>query len=188
MEEDTKDTAVRPQIPAGVMRVLCEKLAARVDTAASMVELDHLVKGYCSDDPTDRNRLAGELERAFGISLDASRLESTRTVAELAELVVERIAAKKQEKRGKNGRGYFVTYKTAEGRLVEAHVHARNHEAAIEALRDEGLEEVVSVEREQDEDEGGRNVHNRWNGCVIPVVIALLVGALVVGYFWFRHR
>ena len=46
MGGEKKDGRSALRIPAGVMRVLCERLAARVDTAASLVEPGHFVSGY----------------------------------------------------------------------------------------------------------------------------------------------
>ena len=169
------------------MRVLCERLAARVDTAASMVEPGHLVSGYCSDDPSARHRLATELERAFKISIDASAMDSVRTVQELAELIVRLKNAPKQRK----GRSYIIVYRNEDGRVIETHVHARNHSEAVESLKAEGLSEVVSVQRADDEDDDSPHRHRfrkGWKGCVVPFLVALLSATAVVGYYWLRRH
>lgn len=186
MSEESKKVDGAVRIPAGLMRVLCERLAARVDTAASMVEPDHLVSGYCSDDPSARHRLAVELERTFKVSIDSTAMDSARTVRELAELIVRL----KNEPKQKNGRVYIIVYRNTSGSVVETHVHARNHNEAVESLKAEGLEEVLSVQRADDEDDdrGHRNVRNGWTGCVIPFLLALLAGAAVVGYYWLRRH
>ena len=186
MSGEKKDGRSAPRIPAGVMRVLCERLAARVDTAASMVEPGHFVSGYCSDDPSARHRLAVELERTFNVSIDSTAMDSVQTVQELAELIVRL----KNEPKQKNGRVYIIVYKNEDGRVVETHVHARNHNEAVDSLRAEGLSEVLSVQRADDEDNdrGHWSVRNGWTGCVIPFLIALLTGAAVVGFYWLcRH-
>ena len=58
MGGEKKDGRSAPRIPAGVMRVLCERLAARVDTAASMVEPGHFVA--CHFQTADRQLTRGE--------------------------------------------------------------------------------------------------------------------------------
>lgn len=184
-ELEKSDSTVR--IPAGLMRVLCERLAARVDTAASMVEPDHLVSGYCSDDPSAHHRLATELERVFHVSIDASAMDSARTVRELAELIVRL----KNEPKQKDGRIYIIVYRNEGGRVVETHVHARNHNEAVDSLKAEGLAEVLSVQRADDEDDDSPHRHRfrrGWTGCVVPFLLALLVGAAIVGFYWLRRH
>lgn len=187
MSEETNVGKETVCVPAGVMRVLCERLAARVDTAASVVEPDHLVSGYCSEDPSARHRLATELEQLFDVSLDASAVDSVKTVQELAKLIVRQ----KGTARRQNGRSYIIVYKNQDGRVVETHVHARNHNEAVESLRAEGLDQVLSVQRADDEDDDSHrrhHVHNGWTGCVIPLLVALLGAAAIVGYFWMRRH
>lgn len=169
------------------MRVLSERLAARVDTAASMVEPEHLVSGYCSDDPSARHRLVVELERVFNVSIDASAMDAVQTVQELAELIVRL----KNEPKQKNGRVYIIVYKNEDGHVVETHVHARNHNEAVDSLKAEGLAEVLSVQRADDEDDDSPHRHRLrkgWTGCVIPFLLALLVGAGIVGFYWLRRH
>ena len=185
MDQTEKISAVPPRVRADVMRRLSEKLAAQADTSPDAVEPEHLVAGYLSDDPVARHRFVIQLERAFGIQIDGSRFDACRTVADLADALAQKICAD-----GKPGRVYIVCYRDTAGRMVESHVRAPNHEKAIEKLRAEGLAEVLSVEREEDEDRDGRigrHVHRSWTGCILPLLAALLVGGGIVAYYWWRR-
>ena len=187
MSDEKMENRPALRVPAGVMRILCERLAVRVDTAAATVEPDHLVSGYCSDDPSARHRLASELERVFKVSSDASAMDSVQTVQELAELIVRL----KNEPKQKSGRVYIIVYKNEGGHVIETHVHARNHNEAVESLKAEGLAEVLSVQRADDEDDDSPHRHRLrkgWTGCVIPFLLALLVGAAIVGFYWLRRH
>lgn len=185
MAVETSNERMAPEIPGRVRRVLCERLAARVDSAASMVEAAHLVRGYCSKDPSDVNRLVGELERAFGIQLNATEVEQLQTVGELGVLIDERMS-----RRPPKERGYIIVYRNSEGGTVEAHVRAANHNEAVEHLKVEGLQAVLSVQREEDEDDDDRRYSRRRgrNGCLLPLLLALVAGALVVAFYWYRRH
>ncbi|MGN0846013.1 MAG: acyl carrier protein [Kiritimatiellia bacterium] len=188
MEEETKKVQEPVQVPTGVMRVLSERLAAQIDIAAAQVEPAQPVSMYWSGDLANKQRLIGELEKAFKITLDATAFESVRTVQDLAALIVQRIEARKATKKG---RRYIIVYKDADGHVVETHVQARNHNEAVESLLAEGLAEVITVERADDEDDDtryGRRIGNSWNGCVIPILLAAFVAAIVVGFVWLRHN
>lgn len=166
-------------------RVLREKLAARIDSAAEMVEAEQDLSVYCTDDAQSRQDLVSELERAFSIQIDTSAFDTFKTVGDLAEF----IAARKLD--GKVGkRAYIVIYKGAEGRVIEEHVRADNHEAAVEALRASGLQEVLSVSREEDEDRDSDFfiASRRWTRFVAPLVLALLTAAGVIAFFWWRRH
>lgn len=76
--------------------------------------------------------------------------------------------------------------------MIETHVYARNHSEAVESLKaEEGLSEVVSVQRADDEDDDCPHRHRfrkGWKGCVVPFLVTLLGAAAVVGYYWLRRH
>ena len=187
MAEAEVASGVSPHVHAQVMDVLREKLAAQVETSPAAVEAGHLVSGYLSEDPVSRHRFIVQLERAFSVPLDGNSLDAARTVGELAEAIGRAVQSREAGRAG--GRRYVVCYRTASGGLVETQVRAANHGAAVESLRAEGLVEVVSIERdEEDEDDDPRagRVHNAWSGCVLPLLAAFAVAGGAVAYFWWR--
>ena len=187
MEENALPSAVPPRVRARVMEVLREKFAQQVDSSPEAVLAEHLVSGYLSDDPLLRHRFMVLLERAFDVPIDGARFDSARTVGELADLLALKVHARKA---GGTGRLYHVCYRDAAGRLVETRVRARNHNLAVESLRAEGLCEVVTVERDEDDEDdeprAGR-VRNLWTGCVFPVLAALAVAGGAVAFYWWRR-
>ena len=182
MDEIKTVSDVPPRIRAQVMGVLCEKLAAQADSAASMVEPGHLVTGYLSEDPLLRHRFMVQLERAYDVPIDGTRFDSARTVGELADLIALKVHARKG---GSEGRLYHICYRDASGGLVETRVRAPNHNRAVELLKAEGLCEVVSIERD-DEPRAGR-VRNVWSGCILPLLAAFAVAGGAIAYFWLRR-
>lgn len=187
MEDTALPSDVPPRVRARVMEVLREKFAQLVGSSPEAVLAEHLVSGYLSDDPLLRHRFMVQLERAFGVPIDGARFDTARTVGELADLLALKLHARKA---GGTGRLYHVCYRDAAGRLVETRVRAKNHNLAVEALRAEGLSEVVTVERDEDDEDAepraGR-VHNVWTGCVLPLLAAFVVAGGAVAYFWWRR-
>ena len=179
-------SGVEPRVLARVMDVLREKFAAQVGAAPDGVEPGHFVAGYLSDDLADRHRFIVQLERAFAIPIDGSRFDSARTVSELAGLIALKVQSRHADRVA--GRSYVVCYRTASGGMVETRVRAANHNLAVESLRAEGLVEVVSVERDEEDDDGYRagRVRNIWSGCVLPLLAAFAVAGGAVAYFWWR--
>ncbi len=184
MENETRRTQVTPRIPARVWRVLNEKLATCVDSAAAMVEPGQFVSGYCTDDPMSRHNLVVTIEKAFDITLDASAFDQVQTVEDLATLVSVQLEAKKSKQKG---RGYIVVYRDENGGVVETHVHALNHREAVEQLHEEGLVEVLAVSREEDEDDDGHR-RSRWGVGLTLFILALLTAGAVFGYYCLLHR
>lgn len=172
-----------PPLRSGLWRILRETLAKRVDSAFSMVEADQFISGYCSEDIQDRQHLVNELENAFNIQLDASTFETIKTVGELAALIAASKARKKPSRRS-----YIIVYRNTAGNIIEEHVSADNHEAAIEFLRTAGLDQVLSVSREEDENEDYHGGHGKLKGGLLTVLLALLAAGGVVFYFWMRSR
>jgi len=187
MDVSDNDVKSAPMLSAGMWLTLREKLAVRVNGAAGAVEPGHLVSGYYSEDPMDRGRLLETLEHTFKITLDVDSFEAARTVQELASLIASRLAVKNREE---DGRSYFVVYRDRDGEVVETHVRARNHEAAVESLRGEGLEQVLSVQRAEDEDEDpyDRGTGRAVRGHLLPILVVMLGAAAAVAYFWFKYR
>ena len=187
MEQNELTPAVQPRVRTRVMDVLCEKFAQLVGTSPEAVLPEHLVTGYLSDDPLLRHRFMVQLERVFNVPIDGARFDTARTVGELADLLALKVQARKA---GATGRLYHVCYRDAAGRLVETRVRAKNHNLAVESLRAEGLREVVTVEREEDDEDGdpraGR-VRNLWSGCIFPVLAALAVAGGAVAFYWWRR-
>ena len=68
-------------------------------------------------------------------------------------------------------------------------MQARNHDRAVEALRAEGLVEVVGIERDDDdgdsEPRAGR-VRNGWTGFLLPILLAFLAGGAYVAFLLWR--
>lgn len=187
MNVDFQVPEVPPRLHASVMAVLSERLAAAADTSAEAVEPGHLVSGYLPDDPFRRHRFMVKLEQDFSIPIDGNRFDSARTVGELADLIALKIQSRKGT--GTSGRNYVVCYRDAAGRLVETRVQARNHDRAVEALRAEGLVEVVGIERDDDdgdsEPRAGR-VRNVWTGFLLPILLAFLAGGAYVAFLLWR--
>ena len=187
MNEDMIAADVPPHLRTRVMGTLSERLGAVADVSAESVESEHLVSGYLPDDPLLRHRFMVKLEHAFAIPIDGNRFDSARTVGELADLIAQKIMVRKGV--GSSGRTYHVCYRTASGRLVETRVVAPNHNRAIEMLRAEGLVDVVSVEREEEDSDSDRRagrVRNGWTGFLLPIALALLVGGAYVAFIWWR--
>lgn len=174
---------VKPRVRASVMRRLSERLAMRVDTVAELVKPDHLVSGYLSDDPQDRDRFADLLVDMFSVPIEGSELRADLTVDGLAEMIAYR-----RVNRGRGERVYIVQYQNKDGQVIESHVQADNHEAAVEALRAEGLVEVLGIERADIEDSRGPGRFRSWKSFLLLVTIALLGAGLFVAYYWYRHR
>lgn len=184
MDEVKTVSDVPPRVRAQVMDVLCEKLAVQADSVASMVEPEHLVAGYLSDDPLLRHRFMVQLERAYNVPIDGTRFDSARTVGELADLIALKVCNRKGSARG---RLYHVCYRDASGGLVETRVRAANHNLAVEQLRPEGLREVVSIERDDDDHDATPRAGRVWSGCILPLLAAFAVAAGAIGYFWLRR-
>ncbi len=187
MNVDIQVPEVPPRLRASVLAVLSERLAEVAGTSPEAVEPDQLVSGYLPEDPLLRHRFMVALEREFSIPIDGSRFDSARTVGVLADLIALKIQSRKGERA--SGRTYVVCYRDAAGRLVETRVRARNHERAVEALRAEGLAEVVSIERDDDdadsEPRAGR-VRNGWTGFLLPILLAFLAGGAYVAFLLWR--
>lgn len=175
---------VAPRYRKQALSVLTEKLATQAGTVSEMVEEGHAVADYLPPDPLLRHRFMVQLERAFGIPIDGTRFDSVSTVGELADLIALKLQARKS---ASEGRAYVICYRDTAGRLVESHVRAKNHLAAIEALRAEGLKDVVSVERDEDDEHRVGKVHNTWSGCVLPILAAIAVAGGAVALFWWRR-
>lgn len=169
-----------PHVSRGLWRVLREQLALRIASTAAMVEADHSLSVYRCESLLDRQDLVVDLERTLNIQLDASALEEITTVGELAQLIAA------QKRRTSSTRVYIVVYQNTEGRVIEEHVRAENHEAAIEALRASGLDNVLSVSRADDEDQDFDGRHGKLKICLILLALGLLAGAAY--YLFFMRR
>lgn len=79
-------------------------------------------------------------------------------------------------------REYYVTYKTAEGTLVETRVAAADHKSAAKPLVDAG-NEIVEISRADEEDayEG-----RRLGPLCLIVLLAVLAAAIAAVMLWLR--
>ena len=82
-------------------------------------------------------------------------------------------------------RTYIVSYEDSHGDFKNRHVEAKNHEAAIKIVMDEGFK-VLSVDR--DDDEAPPSSRKRLKSFLISIISCLIIAAACIAVVWFRSR
>lgn len=77
---------------------------------------------------------------------------------------------------------YIVTCKLPDGEVIERRVKASDHKAAQQRLIDEGMTEIVIVDRETRAD-------HPMSRSVKGVIFAFIIGVIAagIGIYWFRQ-
>jgi len=131
-------------------------------------------------DPDALRAFGGQVEESLGVVLGDSILGAHPTIAELAVYCAEHRAAPR------GGRLYVVVCQMPGGNVCERIYRARGHEKAAQQAIDDGAERILSVEREDAEDErpSGPGTVTK---VLVPLLVGLLIGLFVFVFFWWRR-
>jgi len=151
------------------------------DLPANVLTEDARLADFFSDGQNGLRSFVVRLEDVLKIPIGETALDRCRTVGELAAYCAERKASEP------SGRLYIVVCRMPGGRVCERHYRAKRHEAAAQLAMDDGAEEVLSVEREDSEDEGVRKKIGLWSVLMLPLILGLLVAVAGVAVFWWRR-
>ena len=156
-------------------------LARIFDLPAGVVKGSAILADFFSDNPDGLRTFVVKMEDALQIPLGEKAVDSCRTVDELAAYC----AAHKASMQG--GRGYIIVCRMPGGKICERHYRAKRHEDAAQLAMDDGAEEILSVEREDQEDDGVRKKVGVWSVLMLPLILGLLMAAAGVAVFWWRR-
>jgi len=155
--------------------------AAMLVIPVEVVKGDVRYKDHLKSDPDAIHTFGGRVERALGVTLNDAVLSQCPTIAGLAAYCVRQKSAEN------GGRLYVVVCQMQDGSTLERYYRARGHElAAQQALDDDGVVDVLSVERADADDGSPRRAG--WLGKVMfPLIMGAIAAAGVVAVIWWRR-
>lgn len=156
-------------------------LARVFDLPSGMIKGDVLLSDFFSDNQEGLRTFVVKLEDALQMPLGEKAVDSCRTVGELAAYCVAHKAAMP------SGRLYVVVCRMPDGKVCERHYRAKRHEAAAKLAMDDGAEAILSIEREDQDDEIISKKIGVWNVFMLPLILGLLVAVAGVAVFWWRR-
>ena len=161
------------------MQAKIGSIFARVfDFPAEMVKEDTRLADFFSDGHDALRSFVVSLEGALKLPIGETTIERCRTVGELAAYCIKCKAS------SGGGRMYIVVCRMPNGSVCERHYCAKGHEAAVKLAMDDGVAEVLSVEREDAEDRVERNRVGFWSKFMLPLILGFLVTVGGVAVFW----
>lgn len=156
-------------------------LARMFNLPTEEVKENALLADFFNDGQEGLRSFVVRLEEALKIPVGEKAIESCRTVGELAAYC----AAHKASMQG--GRQYVVVCRMPGGRVCERHYRAKRHEDAAKLAMSDGAEEILSVEREDMDNDGVRKKVGVWSVFMLPLLLGLLVAVVGVAVFWWRR-
>ena len=156
-------------------------LARMFDLSAGVVKDSARLSDFFSDNQDGLRTFVVKLEDALQIPLGEKAVDSCRTVGELAAYCV---AHKMSMPRG---RLYIIVCRMPGGKICERHYRAKRHEDAAKLAMSDGAEEILSVEREDMDNDGVRKKVGVWSVLMLPLLLGLLVAVVGVAVFWWRR-
>ena len=156
-------------------------LARVFDLPPDAIKGDVLLSDFFSDNPEGLRSFVVRLEEFLKIPLGEKAVDSSRTVGELAAYCVAHKASMP------SGRLYIVVCRMPGGKVCERHYRAKRHEVAAKLAIDDGAEEILSVEREDQDEEVVRKKVGVWSILMLPLMLGLLVAVAGVAFFWWRR-
>lgn len=170
----------RPDETARVQLKIADIFADMLAIPAEVVRPDARYQKQFSSDPDAIHTFGGRIEKALGVTLNDEVLSKCPTIAELAAYCVRQ----KTEKNG--GRLYVVVCQMPDGSTRERYYRARGHERAAQMALDDGVADVLSVERADEEDNMPRKMG--WLGKVmLPLILGVIAAAGTVAIIWWRR-
>ena len=156
-------------------------LARMFDLPAGVVKENSLLADFFSDNQDGLRTFVVKLEDTLQMPLGEKALDSCRTVRELAAYCVSHKASML------SGRVYIIVCRMPGGKICERHYRAKRHEDAAKLAMDDGAEEILSVEREDMDNDGVRKKVGVWSVLMLPLILGLLVAVVGVAVFWWRR-
>ena len=165
-----------------MMQAKIVTILARVfGLSPEMIKDDVLLAEFFSNNPEGLRSFVVRLEESLKIPLGENAIDSCRTVGELAAYCVAHKASMP------SGRLYVVVCRMPGGKICERHYHAKRHEEAAKLAMNDGAEEVLSIEREDQDDYGVHRKNGLWSVLMFPLLLGLLVAVAGVAFFWWRR-
>ena len=155
-------------------------LARMLVVAPESIKTDVRYKELFNNDPDPVHAFAVQVEQTLGVIVGDSVLDAYPTIAELAVYC----AAHKAEANG--GRRYVVVCRMPGGGVCERIYSARWHEKAVQKAMDDGVEAVLSVEREDAEDSPPQKA-GHLGKILLPILIGIILAGMVFLFFWWRN-
>lgn len=157
-------------------------LAGVFGLSAKAVNGNSLLSDFFSGEQGALRSFVVRLEGALKIPIGEAAMEHCRTVGELAAYCVKHKASGSG-----GGRMYVIVCRMPNGSVCEWHYQAKGHEAAAKLAMDDGVAEILSVEREDVEDLVERNRIGFWSKFMLPLILGLIVSVGGVAIFWWRR-
>ena len=173
MSNDSKTAAMQAKIASILARVF--------DLPAGIVKDDTLLSEFFSDNQDGLRTFVVKLEDDLQMPLGEKAVDSCRTVGELAAYCVAQKASMP------SGRQYVVVCQMPDGKVCERHYRAKRHEVAAKLAMDDGAEAILSIEREDQDEEFVRKKVGVWSVLMLPLILGLLVAVAGVAVFWWRR-
>ena len=155
-------------------------LARMLELPPEMVQADIRYQDALHSDPGAIRDFSIQIEKALGVMLNDSALSAHPTIAELSTYCAQRLSAPRGE------RLYVVLCKMPDGTTCERIYSARRHELAAKQAINDGVEAVLSVEREDAEDVAPSG-HGSVYKVLMPLIWGLLIGVVVCVFFWWKR-
>ena len=155
-------------------------LARMLVIAPESVKLDARYDELFNQDPKAVHDFAAQIEKDLGVIVGDSAISTYPTVDELVDY-----CAKTQES-ANGGRRYAVLCRMPDGSTCERIYVARGHEKAVLLAMADGVETVLSVEREDVED-GAPRKQGVLGKVVVPLILGLIVAGAAFVFFWWRN-
>jgi len=130
-----------------------------------------------NSDPDAVRAFAARVEESLGVVLNDTLLVKHPTVAELADYCVQQKAAVQ------NGRLYVVVCRMPDGSTRERYYRARGHERAAQQALDDGVADVLSVERADADDNMPRKM-GFLGKVMLPLILGIIAAAVTVAVIW----
>ena len=165
---------------AKVSQKIAAILARMLVVAPETVKMDARYSELLGLNPEAVHNFAVRVEQTLGVTIGDSVIDAHPTVAELVAFCAKALAD------ANGGRRYAVLCRMPDGSTCERIYVARGHEKAVQLAKADGVEAVLSVEREDVEDRAPRK-----SSLLAKIVIPLFLGVLLAGgvfvFFWWKN-
>ena len=155
-------------------------LARMLVIAPESVTMDARYAELFNSDPKAVRDFAAQVEQSLGVIVGDSAISACPTVAELVDYCAKARAA------ATGGRRYAVLCRMPDGNTCERIYVARGHEKAVQQAMADGVEAVLSVEREDVEDLAS-NKSSKLSWIIIPLFLGTLLAGAAFVFFWWRN-
>ena len=163
-----------------VQQKIVTVLARMLIIAPESLKPDARYQELFNMDPDSVRAFAVQVENALDVIVGDSIISAYPTIAELAAYCAENRAS------AHGGRRYAVLCRMPDGTTRERIYAARGHEKAVQQAMADGVEAVLSVEREDVEDRAPSKA-----GHLAKIIGPLFLGTILAGaafvYFWWKN-